>query len=221
MTKVSSEINRTTPNRDTIFWDRIAEKYARDPIKDMASYEYTLERTRSYLLPSDRVLELGCGTGSTALLLAPSVGHITATDFSPAMIDIARQKLKQADAPQNVIFQPSGPDGTNLPAARFDAVLAFNMLHLVHDLDAVLAQVASKLRPGGMFISKTVCLGDASFIFRPLVGAMKLFGKAPHVSFLRQEALDRQIAAHGFRILETGNFPRKPPSHFVAARLLE
>ena len=55
------------------FWDGIAEKYAKRPISDMAAYEYTLGRTRSYLKPEDQVLELGCGTGSTALLLAGDV----------------------------------------------------------------------------------------------------------------------------------------------------
>ena len=45
------------------FWDKIAPKYAKDPINDVASYEYTLGRTLSYLTEDDSVLELGCGTG--------------------------------------------------------------------------------------------------------------------------------------------------------------
>ena len=45
------------------FWDKAATKYAADPIKDMAAYTYTLERTRSYLRDSDTMLEIGCGTG--------------------------------------------------------------------------------------------------------------------------------------------------------------
>ena len=52
------------------FWDGAAENYAKSPIRDVEAYNYTLERTRTYLSPTDKVLEVGCGTGSTALLLA-------------------------------------------------------------------------------------------------------------------------------------------------------
>jgi len=74
------------------FWDGIAKHYAASPIKDIASYEFTLQRTRSYLRPQDKVLEIGAGTGSTALLLASSVAHITATDLSAEMIKLARPR---------------------------------------------------------------------------------------------------------------------------------
>ena len=47
------------------FWDKIAPKYAKDPISDQAAYDYTCERTQSYLKPGHRALEIGCGTGPT------------------------------------------------------------------------------------------------------------------------------------------------------------
>src|SRR5262249_9010493 len=49
---------------DARFWDRAARKYAAGRIADMPGYERTLERTRHYLKRSDKVLELGCGTGT-------------------------------------------------------------------------------------------------------------------------------------------------------------
>ena len=58
---------------DAGFWDRYARKYAAHAIKDMAGYQRTVERTRHYLKKTDRVIEIGCGTGTTALTLAPSV----------------------------------------------------------------------------------------------------------------------------------------------------
>ena len=75
------------------FWDRIAPKYARKPVKDPAAYEDKLSRVRAALRPTDCILEIGCGTGSTALRLAPGVTHITATDASRGMIGIAQSKL--------------------------------------------------------------------------------------------------------------------------------
>jgi ubiquinone/menaquinone biosynthesis C-methylase UbiE len=76
------------------FWDKVANKYAATPIKDVQAYERTMDRTRTYLSKKDSVLEVGCGTGSTALLLAGSVNRITASDISSNMIDIARGKAK-------------------------------------------------------------------------------------------------------------------------------
>ena len=43
----------------TLFWDRIAPKYAKSPVRDQQAYEATLARTRSYLGAEDKVLELG------------------------------------------------------------------------------------------------------------------------------------------------------------------
>ena len=104
------------------FWDKNAEKYSRSPVKNVPAYERTLERTRSYLSADDEVLELGCGTGSTALLLADAVKHITGSDISANMIGIARAKAQDKKT-ANVTFVQATvtdgklPDGTTLEEA--------------------------------------------------------------------------------------------------------
>ncbi|NBN63050.1 methyltransferase domain-containing protein [Microvirga tunisiensis] len=207
---------------DAAFWDRIAAKYARDPIKDVPAYEHTLERTRSFLTSHASVLEVGCGTGATALRLADAAGRIVGTDISAAMIDIARARLDAPDTPRNVSFSVAAMTDEALPHGPFDVVTAFNSLHLVRDLDAALAAIARRLRPGGLFISKTVCLRDSPLRFlKPVFGLLKPTGRIPHVLFLSQPELQERIRASGFRILEVGNFPKKPPRHFVVARRLD
>ncbi len=81
-----------THNRSMRFWDRIAKRYAARQIKDVAAYEALLADVAARLNPGDRVLEIGCGTGGTAIRLASSVASYTATDFSAEMIRIARAK---------------------------------------------------------------------------------------------------------------------------------
>lgn len=207
---------------EAAFWDGIAQKYARDPIKDMASYEYTLERTRSYLTAGSNVLEVGCGTGTSALLLARSAGRILACDISGAMIEIARTKLRESGAPKNVSFEVAPLSGDHLPHGTFDMVTAFNVLHLLRDLDGALAAIAERVRPGGFFISKTACLADSGFLFlKPVISLMGLVGKAPHVLFLSRKTLQASLRTHGFEIVESGDFPRRPPRHFVVARRLD
>ena len=200
---------------DTHFWDRAAPKYARDPISDPAAYEATLTRMRQILQPHHRVLEIGCGTGSTALELAPGVAEYHATDLSPGMIRIARDKLG-ADGPDNLTFEPA-PAG-DLPDGPFDAVLALNLLHLVPDLEEVIARIFRTLPPGGVFLSKTALLRDGAFYLPWLVRGMRLVGKAPTVRMLREGDLTAALTEAGFRLDETLLQPGMAPRLFVVAR---
>ncbi len=193
------------------FWDKAAPKYAKSPISDIDGYRATLERTISHLKPTDRVLEIGCGTASTAMDIAPHVTHLIATDLSPVMIDIAREKLWDASL-RNVDLRVAPADqAAQATDAPFDAILALNLLHLVPDQEAVLAHIHGALKPGGLFISKTACLGERWF-FKPLVGLMRLIGKAPYVTHQRTDELRRAIVAQGFSVVEeltqTGAAPR-------------
>jgi SAM-dependent methyltransferase len=182
------------------FWDKIARKYAADPIEDMAGYEATLARTQALLSPSQRVLEIGCGTGSTALRLAPFTGQLVATDVSAAMITIAREKLAAAPQP-NLAFELADADA---PAGHghYDVVLAFNLLHLVADLDSALASAAAALAPGGLLVSKTACISEMNVLVpKLLLPLMRLVGKAPPVLCFAASALEAAIARHGLDIV--------------------
>ena len=57
--------------QSTKFWGKIADRYAKQPITDEATYQKKLQVTREYFQPEMEVLEFGCGTGSTAILHAP------------------------------------------------------------------------------------------------------------------------------------------------------
>ena len=197
------------------FWDRLAERYAQKPIDDIDAYQQTLDRTRSYLSRDDDVLEIGCGTGSTALLLADAVHRMTASDISSGMIDIARAKDQPAGP---VDFMHATVFDDRLEPESFDVVLAFNLLHLIDDTAGAVRQVHRLLKPGGLFISKTPCLAGRNPLLRIMVPAMRLIGRAPYVRFLGVEELDRLIAAQGFKIVETGCYPAKPANRFVVAR---
>lgn len=204
-------------NENAAFWDERADRYARSPIRDPDAYDRTLERVLAYLTPEDAVLEVGCGTGTTALRLAPHVARYVATDASPRMIEIAQEKAKGAEVPNLVcevgtLSEPGRPDGD------FDAVLAFNLLHLLEDLPAALARVHALLRPGGHFVSKSVCLGGWDTLhWRLPIVVMRALGRAPHVSAWTAAALDRAIEDAGFEIVETGGYP-KARNRFVVAR---
>jgi len=186
------------------FWNRIARKYASDPIADMAGYDATLRRVLGLLSPEHSVLEIGCGTGTTALRLASATRTVLATDVSAEMIAIAREKLKALPMPMPQLrFEVADADAPVGDGATYDAVLAFNLMHLVSDLDAALDAVVTVLKPGGRFISKTPCLGEMNrMIPALLIPIMRLIGKAPSVLVFDAAQLQSTFKRHGL-VIET------------------
>jgi SAM-dependent methyltransferase len=206
--------------RKARFWDRIARKYATDPIADLPGYEATLQRVQGLLSTSHDVLEIGCGTGSTALRLAPYTRRLLATDVSAEMIAIAREKLAAQPLLQ-LGFAVADADAPVFGQGSWDAVLAFNLLHLVDDLDHAIDAVVQALRPGGLFISKTACINEMN----PLVPClalplMRAIGKAPHVLCFKGKELAAAIARHGFVIeaVERHGTKGKDIRVFIVAR---
>ena len=207
------------PQSSVAFWDRIARRYAGMQMRDPESYEQMLERVRAYLGPEDRVLELGCGTGSTAVRLADAVGHYVASDYAPEMLAIAAERRAEAGVANLELCLGQPGDGA-LPAGPFDAVLGFNILHLLPDRTAAFREVAANLRAGGVFISKTACLGGPFRLLQPVAVAFRLMGKAPEFNFVSAARLEREITDAGFDILVSEDVQRRPPRRFIVARKL-
>jgi ubiquinone/menaquinone biosynthesis C-methylase UbiE len=186
---------------DARFWDRASRKYARSRIADPDGYERTLERTRAHLQPGYSVLELGCGTGTTALRLADGARSYLGTDISGGMIAIAQEKLAVDPIPA-LSFRTATAEELVHEESRFDAVLGFNYLHMVRDVPDTLRSIHALLKPGGLYISKTPCLGDMNpLIPLLLLPVMRAIGKAPHVSSFSASMLEQSIVNAGFDVL--------------------
>ncbi len=202
-------------NQPKEFWDMRARTYDQTSGKTYAeTYDRTADLSLKYLKPSDRVLEFACGTGLLTFRLAPHVSHLRGIDISPEMTAVAREKARGLD---NVEITNTELFDPGLEPGSFDAVAAFNVLLYLPNLSANLARIRELLRPGGMFLSATDCLGA-----RPsVIGLQKLVrsrtGKMPYVAFFTQRGLEQSIARNGFDILERENLFPNPPNLFVAA----
>ena len=198
------------------FWDKIADRYARQPVKDEAAYQKKLQITQSYLQPDMKLLEFGCGTGTTALTHAPFVDRILAIDISSRMLEIAEQKAQVAGI-DNVVFQRAAIDDYAVPDNSIDVVLGMSILHLLADKDMAITKVHNMLKPGGVFVSSTVCLGNTMKFFK-LIGPLgRALGVLPLLKVFTTQELVDNIKARGFDIEHEWS-PGKGTSVFIVAR---
>jgi ubiquinone/menaquinone biosynthesis C-methylase UbiE len=181
------------------FWDKLAERYSKQPIADEPSYLKKLEITREYLKPDMEVIEVGCGTGSTAIIHAPFVKHIRAIDISSKMIEIAQRKADIENI-TNITFEKSAIDDLDVDNQSIDVVLALSILHLVENKDSVVQKIYDMLKPGGIFVSSTMCLQDDMKWLKFITPVGQLLGLMPVIKFFTKKGLERCMAEQGFEI---------------------
>jgi 2-polyprenyl-3-methyl-5-hydroxy-6-metoxy-1,4-benzoquinol methylase len=145
------------------------------------------------------VLEFGCGTGSTAIAHAPYVKHILAIDISSKMIEIAQGKADAGNV-DNVTFKRSTIDEFSGFDQGFDAVLGLSILHLLDNKDEVIAKVHKMLKPGGIFVTSTACIGDTMRFFKVIAPIGKFFGLMPMVKVFTTKELEGSLSDAGFGI---------------------
>jgi len=217
MIAVEAPSRRIEPmDRETAFWNKHADKYARRPISDEAAYQKKLEATRKYFQPDMEVLEIGCGTGMTAIAHAPFVGHIRATDLSPRMVEIAKDKAKAAGI-DNVTFEALSVDALEVPGASIDVVMAHSVLHLLEDKERAIADIHNMLKPGGVFVTSTACIGDMMLPIRLIVPVGRFLRLFPPVKVFSVAELKDSLESAGFEIDYEWQ-PKKSAAAFIICR---
>ena len=181
-------------------WDKIAERYSKRPIADEAGYQKKLQVTREYFRSDMEVLEFGCGTGSTAIAHAPYVKHIQAIDISSKMIEIARGKA-DANKIENVTFRRSTIDELSMNDQTLDAVLGLSIFHLLDNKEKVIARIHKILKPGGIFVTSTACIGDAMKFFKIVAPIGKFLGLSRWSRSLPQESWKTVLPMPVLRLL--------------------
>ena len=206
-------------NQSAKFWDRIAKRYAKRPVSDEAAYQKKLQVTRDYFRPDMEVLEFGCGTGSTAIAHASYVRHVHAIDISSKMIEIAQGKA-DAEKVDNVTFEQSTIEELSDSDESLDAALGLSILHLLEDKEAVIARIYRMLKPGGIFVSSTICLGNTMRFLKVIVPIGKFFNLIPMIRFFTAQELEDCLTAAGFEIDHRWR-PGKGKAVFIVAKKTE
>ena len=199
------------------FWDKRAQKYNDDIEKHDAVYSQTIESTKLLLSTSDVVLDIGCASGEFSLDVAPRVQRVHGIDTSSNMIAMATEKASERSL-DNVAFNSTDVFDRSLDAHGYTAVLAFNFLHLVEDIHAVLGRINKLLPTGGLLISQTPCLGERGLLFKMFVGFAQKVKLAPPILSLTVRELEAEIAGADFDIAESKDWDPKNAIHWIVAR---
>ncbi len=94
-------------------------------------------------------IDVGCGSGRWAVLVAPRVAHLHLTDISAEALAVAKANL--ADV-ANVTFHLAAVEDIPLPDGSLDFAYSLGVLHHVPDTARAIRDIARKLKPGAPFL---------------------------------------------------------------------
>jgi SAM-dependent methyltransferase len=127
---------------DRAFWERFAPHYDLRTAAP-ASCAQTLTVLSTLVRIGDSLLDVGAGTGRFALALARCVGHVTAIDNDPAMLNILRRKAAGQSVANITVVET---DWEAAEVEPHDVVLAAGSLYRQHDLRAALRKLVAETR---------------------------------------------------------------------------
>jgi len=196
------------------FWDLISARYAASPISDVTAYETKIEKIKSYLSPENVVLDIGCGTGTQCGDLAGNVKQVTGIDISSKLLAIAEQRKAERKL-DNIEFIKTSLYDERLKADSFDVVMTFFVLHFFEDIEAVFQRIHDLLKPGGLFISETACLGEKSKIAGMLLRFAGHLGLMPKINLLTTRQLEQALEKSGFQLVDKIKFSENSDAEYT------
>jgi ubiquinone/menaquinone biosynthesis C-methylase UbiE len=204
-------------DRSEKFWDRISSMYAKQSISDVDTYQFKHKKIKSMLSPDDTVFDYGCGTASLSIELSSNVREIHAIDISSKMLEIATQRIDKKNI-KNIKIRKSSISDVDFVPGSYDVVLAVNIFHFINDIGSDLNRICQMLKPGGVLISETPCMGEDRRFSNKLMYYLGKIGLIPELNMLSFEAFENCISESGFSITYKKNLSKTPRDYFVIAR---
>ncbi len=158
-------------------WNLVAEGYSQTSRLFLEQFSRS-GLGRLDLGPSSTVVDVACGPGTTALLLAPEVAHISCIDFSAAMLAELRRNATDADAANLEIVEA---DGQALPfqAASFNAGISMFGLMFFPDRERGFAELHRVLKLGGQLLVSSWAPADRSPLIQVVTKVLQPEGAPP------------------------------------------
>jgi 2-polyprenyl-6-hydroxyphenyl methylase/3-demethylubiquinone-9 3-methyltransferase len=169
--------------------------------------------TQRVALSQRRVLDVGCGGGLLAESLARHGAQVCGIDLAPAMIEVANLHAHESQL-QIDYRQCSAEALAASSAGPFDLVTCMELIEHVPSPAALLAAIASLLRPGGELIVSTINRNLRSFLLA-IVGAEYLLNLIPrgtheYARLVRPAELARLARVHGLQLRDVSGVEFNP-----------
>jgi 2-polyprenyl-3-methyl-5-hydroxy-6-metoxy-1,4-benzoquinol methylase len=202
-------------------WDKLAKNWDTPGVSLGENDLRIIERAKKYLDASNVVLDYGCATGSIAIEMASMAKEVRGIDISSNMIEIARRKADERGV-KNITFTKAMIFDESLKKESFDLILALSVLHLLENPTQAMGRINQLLKPGGVFISATPCLGEKAFVSIlmniPIFLLSKIRILSP-INFFSASNLAESITNVSFQIIENENLSIHPLTEcFIVAR---
>jgi ubiquinone/menaquinone biosynthesis C-methylase UbiE len=193
-------------NRQHEEQEPIVKEYARIAEEYDTKWSFYIEATtretmrRLRLLPTDRLLDVGCGTGAMLHHLSTThpVAQLSGVDPVPQMLAIARRRL-----PQSVELREGWAEHLPFPAEQFDVVVSCSMFHYVQKPIAALHEMRRVLRPGGQLVITDWC--DDYWACRVCDLYLRLFSRA-HVKTYGERECVQLLKEAGYAVTEIDRY---------------
>lgn len=201
--------------KDEKFWDRIASKFDRIEESDI-TYKIFIEKVRAYIKTEDTILDFGCGTGLICNEVSVNAGFIQAIDISTKMIAISKNKALERKI-QNIDFARTTILDEKFKESSFDAIIAFNIFHLLEEPQKYFQRINQILKPGGLILSSTPCMSEAPLL-NYVLKFSSFIGLTPKLNSFSSNEMEHLFLKGLFETIELSRIKPNSPQYLCISR---
>ncbi len=162
----------------------------------------------SHLKPTDKVLEIGCGTGYFTKEIVKTGASVTAIDISPELINIAKQEIKET----NASFMLDNAYELSFEDCSFDSVVGSSVLHHL-DIDKAIREMYRVLKPGGyIFFTEPNMMNPQIALQKNIPALKRKLGDSPDETAFFRWSLKNLMQTTGFNEIKITPFDFLHPS---------
>lgn len=201
-------------NKSERFFDKVSSKSKPEP--DITASKI-IDSSMEYFEKGNYVLDFGCGSGAITNRIAKEVRAIDAIDISSGMLDFAKEQAEKSSI-SNINYIQSSIFDERFDNNKYDAILAFNVLHYIDDMPKLINRINTLLQPNGVFISSTACLKERRSLIGYLVLLLGKIGVMPKMHFYKRKELESLIINENFDKIKSEKIS-KLPEYFLVTRV--